>query len=208
MDDDTAFMQLVLSNAQGELSPLERGMHALAAATEKHSKNGKSFAAYARAVGVEPNTLESWVNAAEVYHNLRQHTVSVSDLDKRTFHLRSIHSAPPACWQYLVERMVKEKWNQDQTIAVVKFVNAIKPPRGYEKLFAVEKLQEMAAAGQDPSEVTRLAVRAIERARADIRDVQFAVEEFSTRFETWLVEHAWARIFELTHSAYRYTLWM
>src|SRR5215472_11743980 len=34
MDDDTAFMQLVLSNAQGELSPLERGMHALAA-TEK-----------------------------------------------------------------------------------------------------------------------------------------------------------------------------
>ena len=33
MDDDTAFMQLVLSNAQGELSPLERGMHALAATT-------------------------------------------------------------------------------------------------------------------------------------------------------------------------------
>jgi ParB-like chromosome segregation protein Spo0J len=33
MDDDTAFMQLVLSNAQGELSALEleRGMHTLAA---------------------------------------------------------------------------------------------------------------------------------------------------------------------------------
>jgi hypothetical protein len=34
----------------------------------------------------------------------------------------------------------------------------------YEKLFAIEKLQEVAAAGQGPSEVTRLAVRTIERA--------------------------------------------
>jgi len=46
----------------------------------------------------------------------------------------------------------------------VKAVLAVKPTRGYEKLFAIEKLQEMAAAGQDPNEVTRLAVRAIERA--------------------------------------------
>jgi hypothetical protein len=56
------------------------------------------------------------------------------------------------------------------------FVNAVKPPLGYEKLFAIEKLQEMAATGQDPTEATRLAVR--------------------------------ARTFKLTHSAYRYTLWM
>ena len=49
MDDETAFMQLVLSNAQGELSPLERGMHALAA-TKKGKANGRSVKAYARAV--------------------------------------------------------------------------------------------------------------------------------------------------------------
>jgi hypothetical protein len=70
--------------------------------------------------------------------------------------------------------LIKDGWSKEQTVAVVKSVNAVKPPRGYEKLFAIEKLQEMAAAGQDPTEVTRLAVRAIERARADIRDVQFA----------------------------------
>jgi hypothetical protein len=45
MDDDSAFMELILSNAQGELSPLERGIHALGA-TEK-GKHGKSIAAYA-----------------------------------------------------------------------------------------------------------------------------------------------------------------
>jgi hypothetical protein len=39
MDDDSAFMQPVLSRAQGELSPLERGMHALAA-TERGSTTG------------------------------------------------------------------------------------------------------------------------------------------------------------------------
>ena len=64
----------------------------------------------------------------------------------------------------------------------------MKPPRGYEKFFAVEKLQEMAAAGTDPNEATRLAVRAIERGRADIRDVQFAVEDHAAKFEEWLAE--------------------
>jgi ParB-like chromosome segregation protein Spo0J len=36
MEDDTALMQLVLANAQGELSALERGIHALAATETVH----------------------------------------------------------------------------------------------------------------------------------------------------------------------------
>jgi len=35
MDDDRAFMMLVLCNAQGELSPLEIGMHALTAVPKR-----------------------------------------------------------------------------------------------------------------------------------------------------------------------------
>jgi hypothetical protein len=57
--------------------------------------------------------------------------------------------------------MLDGNWNVEQTSAAAKTVLAAKPPRGYEKLFVIEKLQEMAAAGQDPTEVTRLAVRAI-----------------------------------------------
>ena len=45
MDDDAAFMELVLANTQSELSPLERGMHALAA-IEKGRMNGHSVDAY------------------------------------------------------------------------------------------------------------------------------------------------------------------
>lgn len=62
---------------------------------------------------------------------------------------------------YIIDRLFESKWNVEQTIVTVKAVLAEKPPRGYEELFAVERLQEMAAAGQDPTEVTRLAVRAL-----------------------------------------------
>jgi hypothetical protein len=65
-----------------------------------------------------------------------------------------------------VKRLIDGKWTVEQTNAAVKAVLAVKPPRGYEKIFAIEKLQEMTAAGQDPTEVTRLSIRAIERARA------------------------------------------
>jgi len=50
MDDEAAFMDLVLCNTQGELGPLERGMHALEA-TEKGRMNGNSVSAYADGVG-------------------------------------------------------------------------------------------------------------------------------------------------------------
>jgi ParB/RepB/Spo0J family partition protein len=60
MDDDTAFMQLVMSNAQSELSPLERGIHALAA-TEKGKHDGKSVAAYARRVGRPEQTVRDQI---------------------------------------------------------------------------------------------------------------------------------------------------
>jgi len=71
--------------------------------------------------------------------------------------------------------LIKDGWSKEQTVAVVKSVNAVKPPRGYEKLFAIEKLQEIGRRRPGPDRSPpRLAVRAIERARADIRDVQFA----------------------------------
>src|SRR3712207_1648174 len=49
MDDQAAYLELVRSNAQSELTPLERGLHALGA-TEK-GKHGLSVNAYATALG-------------------------------------------------------------------------------------------------------------------------------------------------------------
>jgi hypothetical protein len=61
-------MELVLSNAQGELSPLERGVHALAA-TEKGDHNGKSIAAYAALVGRPERSVGQEIEAARVASN-------------------------------------------------------------------------------------------------------------------------------------------
>jgi ParB/RepB/Spo0J family partition protein len=54
--DEEAFMQLVLANAQRELTLLERGRHA-AKAIKKYSQNGNSVGSYAAKIsGVEKGT--------------------------------------------------------------------------------------------------------------------------------------------------------
>ena len=143
MDDDTAFMQLLLSNTQGELSPLERGMHALAA-TEMPAMS-KLYVTTPTASGYRnPGAGGIERGAGGLVHS---GATNPSWLD-RTRHLAEIHAAPEPCWPALITRMLDGKWTVEQTNAAVKAVIAVKPPRGYEKFFASERLQEMAAAGR------------------------------------------------------------
>jgi hypothetical protein len=73
MDDESAFMQLVVSNTQSELSPLERGVHALEA-TEPHglvavrvtAYTKVSPNAYSKAMSVDHKTVVAWIAAAKV----------------------------------------------------------------------------------------------------------------------------------------------
>ena len=202
MDDETAFMQLVLSNAQGELSPLERGAHALAA-TEKGKHAGRSIDAYARAVGRAPQTVHTEVRAARVAEISPQGGISL--LVNRTKHLAEIHAAPESCWPALVERLVDNQWTVEETNAAVKAVRTAKPPRGYEQFFAIEKLQQLVARDADWAETVKISIRAIERARTDIRDVQFADEEYAAQFEVWLTEHGGWNYKAITAEAQRLT---
>ena len=74
MDDDEAFMQLVLSNAQGELSPLERGIHcflyvekAKAGRPRKGDEGIKrGLSAYAERVGITKQYAAMLSKAGEV----------------------------------------------------------------------------------------------------------------------------------------------
>jgi len=59
-------MQLVLSNMQGELTALERGLHALRM-TEPHDRAGMAITAYAVKVGRPQQRINEEINAAEVY---------------------------------------------------------------------------------------------------------------------------------------------
>jgi hypothetical protein len=82
-------MMLVTCNAQGELSALERGMHALRV-TEK-GKLGKSISAYAEAVGRPQQSVQREVEAAEVYREVTTYVVT-SPTD-RPRHLAEVYRA-------------------------------------------------------------------------------------------------------------------
>lgn len=96
MDDDTAYMELVRSNAQGELTALERGMHAL---------GGKwGVREYAGLTGVSPTTVTFQRKAAEVFTRVNAPT----DLSDYFRHLTEIHAAPAWLWPALVASLVED----------------------------------------------------------------------------------------------------
>jgi ParB/RepB/Spo0J family partition protein len=202
MDDDQAFMELVLSNTQSELSPLERGMHILAA-TRKGNHNGTSIDAYARRVGRPQASVHMEARAARVAQICTR--VQISSLLDRAKHLAEVHAAPEHCWPMLVDRMIRDEWSVKQTTSTVKSLNEVGAPRGTENLFPLERLQELAAGGRDWKEAVQLGRRAIERARGDIRDVQFAVEEHAAQFEQWLIEHGAIEHKAIAHKAQEIT---
>lgn len=137
-----------------QLTPLERGMYALAAVRRKNGKNsdgkviwtdGMLLKVYATAIGGNPAAIQPDLCAAEVFEKSARAFFPPSDFLDRNRHLAKIHAAPEPCWPTLVKRMLEGKWTEAETTAAVKLVRAVKPPRGYEALFAVEKLQLMAA---------------------------------------------------------------
>jgi hypothetical protein len=107
MDDYTAFMRLILSNAQSDLSPLERGFHALEA-----TGKGESVAAYAKRIGRQQQRVNDEVSAARVAKVTAQ---AVASLLECTKHLIVIHTAPEHCWQALVERLIQHGWTVKET---------------------------------------------------------------------------------------------
>lgn len=108
MDDETAFMQLVLANSQGELTALERGFHALQA-TEK-GKWGKSVKAYAEGIGRPQQSVDREVKAAEVAQSYST-LGNFSDISDKAIHLASIRVAPEAVWPILTKYLVKNEWS-------------------------------------------------------------------------------------------------
>jgi ParB family transcriptional regulator, chromosome partitioning protein len=106
MDETAAFMQLVLANAQGELSPLERGLHALAA-----TEAGQKVRDYALQVGRSKSMVQVEVSAARVALSTQ---VDKTKLVSCAKHLAEIHAAPQHCWTALVERMIENDWTVEE----------------------------------------------------------------------------------------------
>lgn len=99
MGDEEAYMALVLDNRQGELSPLEIGLHALEVVGKGKPGRGKKggLAGYAREVGRSQSYLIQLVQAAEVAKSITQ-AIDLSILSGSAKHLCAFHALPRSFW--------------------------------------------------------------------------------------------------------------
>jgi site-specific DNA-methyltransferase (adenine-specific) len=120
MDDATAFMQLVLSNSQAELSPLEVGFHALT-----YEKGGGQLVQYAISIGKDKSYITQLRGAASVAHMSRDSDVETSQLLTRTWQLYEISKAPASVHGMLLHKMLASGWTVSDTAEHVKAIREL-----------------------------------------------------------------------------------
>jgi ParB/RepB/Spo0J family partition protein len=123
LDDEAAFMELVLANNQGELSPLEYGMHVLKYVELSEGGRGKKggLSEYARVVGKSQQYFTQCSQGAKVTSQLVG--LEPVKLLSKTQHLAAIHKAPVDDWQPLTEWLVKAAWSVKLTESIVDAVS-------------------------------------------------------------------------------------
>lgn len=99
-------MLLATCNSQGELSPLEIGIHALQAVGKAKAGRGKKggLSEYARLLSKDKSYLSQLVAAAEVAKSLAQ-VNDLATLRDKAKHLAAIHDLPPGLWAGAVETL-------------------------------------------------------------------------------------------------------
>lgn len=111
LDDDEAFMQLVLANTQGELSPLEYGVHAYRHASLAQGRSGAGLQEYCERTGFPHERTRQLRRAAEVLSK----TSWKAELGDKAYHLYEISKAPHEAWPILVERLASKGWSVNDT---------------------------------------------------------------------------------------------
>jgi len=122
LDDEAAYMALVTSNSQGELSPLEIGLHALNCVDKAQGKRGGGLTAYASATGKDESYIRQIRKAAEVFV---ASGVNSEGLQTKTQHLAAIHALPSEHWQTAVQLMLEHGWSVKDTQAAVERVQSV-----------------------------------------------------------------------------------
>ena len=132
MDDEAAYMALATANNQGELAPLEIGIHALGA-TKKDSKKGGSRSNYGKQIGKTGQYVGQVCAAADV---ATQSKVDFQLLKDHAQHLYTLHSLPNTLWPQAVEILLDKKWTVKDTESAVGNANTylLEPIEGLEKL--------------------------------------------------------------------------
>lgn len=188
MDDDEAFMQLVLSNTQGELSPLEIGMHALKAVPLAQGKAGGGLKSYAARIGVSGEYVGQLRAAAEIIEALPNLSLE-AEIGKKAKHLYEISKADPSCWPALVSALLSKGMSAANCAAEVDRVRKFEiPDRHAEWLPLRNVVSGFLKGGRlNPAAVARLTQVADGVLDHIVRD---GAEEDRAAFLSWLIEHS------------------
>jgi hypothetical protein len=116
LDDVSAYMELAADNTQGELTPLEVGLHALGAVDLGKGGRGQQggISDYARALGRNDSYMRRLVAAARVYAAVKPVSQGTG-FEARTKHLAEIGRAPQEQWADLCDQMSINGWSVDET---------------------------------------------------------------------------------------------
>lgn len=182
LGDDEAFMQLVLSNTQGELSPLEIGMHALRAVPREQGRKGAGLAAYAERLGRTGEYIGQLRSAASVLKGLPNSSLEVADKPK---HLYEISKAPRSAWAVLVGRLVGKGWTVAETKAAVDKIRQFEIPAAHADWLPLDDVIAAYLKNDrfNPATVTRL-IKAVDAIRGLIADD--GSEQDQDQFDEWL----------------------
>jgi site-specific DNA-methyltransferase (adenine-specific) len=187
MDDDEAFMQLVLSNTQGELSPLEIGVHALKAVPLAQGGRGKrgGLSEYAERAGFGEDSLRQWRAAAQVAENTPDTCREYTD---RVRHLYEISKAPRQTWPVLTQALIKRAWTVADTKATVDKIRQFDIPAEHAGWLPLTDITARFLSSGKPSPA------AVDQLISTVDGITTAIdrdgtEEDATAFHNWLTEN-------------------
>ncbi len=192
MPEEEAFMQLVLANAQGELSLLEIGIHAFRAVEKAQGKRGAGLQSYADTLGRKRQDISLLQKAGEVYlaADLAEYSARLRD---KAYHLSAVHQTDERAWKPLARAVAERDWTVEETKERVAQIGAYEIPERWEcDLLPFEEVVEKALAGAEfsPATVNRLcatcdlALEAFEHLKAEMGPE--AVEHAKSGFLRWL----------------------
>lgn len=180
-------MALVLANTQGELSPLEIGMHALKAVPPAERKAGQGFKAYAERIGVSGAYVGQLHAAGEVAAKLE--FTNPADLLDKAKHLYEISKAPQESWPALVDALVRHEWTVADVCRKVAEVKRFQVPDIQAGWLPLDRaIAAYLTEGRPTSSAVERLVSTVEGVLDHIR--RDGTEADEDAFRSWLVANA------------------
>lgn len=191
MDDDAAFMELVTSNNQGELDPLEIGIHAFEAVPEGkrgRGNKGGGLKDYAPLIGKSVGFVTDIRHAGEVAKKIQ---MSESFLGK-AYHLAAIHKLPNSSWEMACAWLISSSHSVSEVSDLVRRVNEAcdQVPDELGWLFPADQLFSRMASTKDFSASSVESIVGLYKsALAFIKDCKTLRPEDVEAFDKWMCQN-------------------